>query len=114
MNIEIIEDDFTREALVSQIDDDGNYLLKTIQGENVLIMIHPVQISEHKISSLRIKQFKADLSLHQNALPMYDCLKEFQLKLQLLKDGKISIFDFPIDTLLQQGKNTLKRASEIS
>lgn len=105
---------FTLDSLSNlKVTEHGDYDLITDKGKHVLTMIHPVQINEQEISEAQINQFKADLRLHQNAVALYECLEEFQLNLQLLKDGKISIFNLPIDTLLQEGKNVLKRANEI-
>lgn len=109
-----MKNNFTKEPLSLVVIDNntGHYHLATPTGRHVLTMIHPVQISEQEIPSEDIDRFKADLSLHQNALAVYECLETLNQSLHYLKQGKISIFDLPIDRMLQVSDNVLKRASE--
>lgn len=108
---------FTQDALaIKEIEETGDMMLISNKGRHVLTIVRPVQKSLQSDESYEadLIQYQADLRLHQNSLPLYEGVEVMNESLQLLKSGKLTIFDFPIDKMIQITSNLLNRASEIS
>lgn len=106
---------FTADAISNrQTDSEGNTMLISDKGYHVLTMIHPVQINEHPISQKDLERFQADLRLHQYAGSIFDALQALTSGLEALKAGKITVFDFPLDTYIEKSNAVLKRATDIT
>lgn len=109
---ELKEDNF-RETLpkveVNQLT--GNYELSTNLGRHVLTLIHPVITEDEPLSEEKEEQFRADLRLYQNAGAVYDCLEQLSTHLKALKEGKITIFNFPLEQMIKDANLVLRKAS---